>query len=281
MKKTGYALCIFIALFIILSSVVFGASDTQSINQKDSVFISKITPRTSSIIVPPAGFPYYLEVEYSLVSTSRAYVEVGVYLKDLQKGAESKLVTKPRVFPVTAGKGALLVTTDVVNVVPKNVRQELLIVASLKNTSGNELAYSNSINMVVGNRKVIKSGTQSNTDSLQVLSVNPPEESSLSLGKSINFVFKINYGVMSRPYAFVNFEFSDASQARTGMAWYSVTVPLKKGKGIMEIAFPITFAGDLYGRRMAIGVPFRVEPLGGTSSYSVLQSYTFEPLKRK
>lgn len=273
-------------IFILLSGMfvtapVYGATDTQSVNQKDTVFISKVTPRTGATIVPPGKFPFYLEVEYSLISLPRAYVEVGVYIKSQEKGSKSVLVTKPHIQPVTTGKGALLVTTEIISIVPKRVNQELLIVASLKNNSGDELAYSSSINVVAGERQVIKSGSESNADFVQVLSCSPPEESTLPVGEMMSFVFKINYGVMSRPYAFVNFEFSDSSQVGTGMAWYVIVVPLEKGKGILKVTVPMTLPENLVGHRMSIGIPFRVDPLGGTSSFAVLRNFSFESRKKK
>ncbi|MCD6310755.1 MAG: hypothetical protein J7M18_08555 [Candidatus Eremiobacteraeota bacterium] len=280
MKKIVKLLAFFILVFLLISvSPGFGASETESLNNKDAVFISKITPRTSSILIPPARFPFYLEIEYNLVSLPKAYIEVGVYKKDLKKAAESESITRPRIFPITAGKGALLVTTDIISIEPQKVNQEVTVIASLKDNTDKELAYSTSRNIVAGKRKVIKSSSRSNADFFQVLGVRPPENSVLPLGKPVNFIFKVNYGVLSRPYAYANFEFADVSQVGTGMAWYIIVVPLEKGRGLMEITVPMTLPESLKGRRMGIGVPFRVEPLGGCTSFTALQSYTFSTSK--
>jgi hypothetical protein len=275
MKIKTLAKFLFILVLFTLS-VAYAASDTQSLNSRDSIFISKVTPRTGSYLIPPATFPYFLEVEYHLTTQRKGIIEISVYRYPYTRKSGQTSLIKPVVQPITKGTGSLLFTSTNLTIHGTDQNKTISLVVSLKDTKGNELAYSTSNNIVAGSRKVISGAGTPPSDYVQILETVPKAKGIVEAGKRNKFKFKFAYGIKTTEYAFLNFEFSDINELSTGLCWEAICVPLTKGTGLMQVELPLYFSIGYRGKTMGIGVPLRIDPLGGTVSYDIIKPFTFK-----
>jgi len=272
MKKL--AVCLILLGLLIFP--LFAASETRSLSGQDTVFISKITPRTGSYIVPGVKTPYYLEVEYSLSSATQAYLDVAVYLIPLGDKGKGKIIAQLPRKAISPGAKSIVLTTPEMDFTPGMQGFKTITVASMKTLKGKELAYSNSENFILGKRRILKSRSSNFKDNLQILSIKPGEGSVVKVAQSNVFKFKLAYGLASRKISYLNLEFSELSQINTGMCWQIFCVPLALGDEILEVDVPVRLPANLAGKSMGIAVPYRIEPLGRSASFKIFKIYTLE-----
>lgn len=247
----------------------------------DCVQIEKITPRTHGEIPLPATFSYHLQLKIQLKTTARGSVEVR-FERFMARGrkAEASAVAPLVRRQLDRGRETflrqrLLVISDPITITSRQEGERLRIVAVLRDGEGREIAHSTSYNNLGGSLKIRPNPAAPGTDRVEVLFVSPEPSSTLKAGAITDFVVRFYYSVKSAPQGFVNLEFGDPAEVRTGMCWFSVVVPVPKGSGIAEVQVPMMFANYLLGRVMTIAVPFRIAPLGRTTAFLEIKPYQF------
>ena len=248
----------------------------------DCVQIEKITPRTNGCIPLPATFSYHLQLKLQLKSTARGAVEIRFerYTMGGGRKAEASPVAPPVRRELDRGRETflrqrLLIVSAPITITSRQEGERLRIVAVLRDGKGQEIAHSTSYNRMDGSLKIRPNPAAPGTDRVELLYASPEPSSTLKVGAVTDFVVRFYYSVKSAPQGFVNLEFGDPVEVRTGMCWYSVVVPLPQGSGIAEVQVPVLFPNYLLGRVMTVAVPFRIAPLGRSTAFLEIKPYQF------
>ncbi len=272
-RATGWTLLLWV--LVIGAAVLFSATglvaNEKSHNGRDFVQIRKITPRTAADLPTPTMFPYTLEVAYTLKSSARGKLRVGVFrLRPGQPASQGvasgfePLIT-PVEKPITKGSGTLTLTTSAVSLKTATEKNaQVVVVVNVQDAAGKEVCWATSHNFLRGTLWVRPETAPPVRDSLQVLSF-LPRVGTLKTGHSQAFTVNMQYSLKTRPWGFVNLEFGERGGLAQSGPWYSVTVPVRTGTGLVKVTTRDFFLPAAYAnKQMEMAVPFRIEPLGGT-----------------
>jgi len=247
----------------------------------DCVQIERITPRTQGEIPVPATFSYHLQLKIQLKSTPRGVVEVRFerYVASPRKAGLAAVAPVVR-RELSRGREAflrqrLLVVSAPITITSRQEGERLRVVAILRDAQGREVAHSTSYNNLGGTLKILPNPAAAGTNRIELLHASPEAGSTLKVGGTTDFTVRFYYSVKSAPQGFISLEFGDPAEVRSGMCWWSVVVPVPRGTGIAEVQVPMMFYNFLMGRTMAVGVPFRIAPLGRSTTYLEIKPYQF------
>lgn len=254
-----------IGVSLLASSVALCSSEKSHTGQ-DFVRIQKITPRTGADLPTPTLVPYHLEVLCTLKSAPRGKVRVGVFrMRPGAKGSAFEPLAPTVEKAVVQGKQTLVLKTDPVSLKSASEKNaQIAVVVNLRDASGKELGWATSHNFLRGSLSVRPQKASAVRNSLQVLSFFP-KVGSLRTGQAHTFTVNMRYSVATAPWGFVNLELGErGSQGQVG-PWYSVAVPVRTGTGLLRVTTRDFFLPAAYtNKQMELGIPFRVDPLGGT-----------------
>lgn len=269
-------------MWSLLSSQVLAQSETLCTESAgDCVQIERITPRTHGEIPVPATFSYHLQVKLQLKTTAKGSVEVR-FERFLARGRKAEATEVAPTVRRTLDRGResilrqrILVVSAPVTITSRQEGERIRIVAILRDAQGREVAHSSSYNPLGGVVKLRPNPAPPAADRLEVLHVSPEPSSTLKAGAVTDFTIRFFYSVKSAPQGFINLEFGDPAEVRSGMCWSSVVVPVPRGSGVVEVQVPMLFSNFLLGRVMAVAVPFRTTPLGRSAAFLEIKPYQF------
>jgi len=274
-RTTGWTLVVWVLVMVATAWFSAGAllADEKSHNNQDFVRIRKITPRTGADLPTPTMFPYSLEVGYTLKSSARGKLRLGVFrlrpgqpkAKGRAGGGGFEALIPPVERAIAKGSGTVTLNSGAVSlkaVTEKNA--QVVVVVNIQDASGKEVCWAASHNFLRGTLFVRPETAAPGRDSLQVLSF-LPRVGTLKTGRSHAFTVNMQYSLKTRPWGFVNLEFGERGlQAQAG-PWYSVAVPIRTGTGLIKVTTRDFFLPAAYAnKQMEMAVPFRIDPLGGT-----------------
>ncbi len=272
-RATGWTLLVWVLVMGATAWLSASAllADEKSHNDQDFVRIRKITPRTGADLPTPTMFPYSLEVGYTLKSSARGKLRLGVFRlrpgrpKASGKAGGFEALVPPVERGITKGSGTVTLTSGAVSLKAVTERNaQVVVVVNIHDASGREVCWATSHNFLRGTLFVRPETAAPVRDSLQVLSF-LPRVGPLKTGRNHAFTVNMQYSLKTRPWGFVNLEFGERGlQPQTG-PWYSVAVPVRTGTGLLKVTTRDFFLPAAHAnKQLEMAVPYRIDPLGGT-----------------
>lgn len=252
-----------------------GGINKKSHNALDSVDIVKITPRVGSDLPTPCRLPFTLELSYHLRSAAKGRLRVGVFR--CQLGAQTRQPAKGTLAPglealvkpveraISRGKGVLTLSTEAVNLQPqKTPNSQVIVVVNMQDQGGQETCWATSYNFLRGTLTVRPDTAPARSDAIQVLSFEP-KAGPLKTGHEHAFQVNLKYQLKSQPWGYLNLEIGEGSLQTGWTPWYTSVVPVTRGTGLLRIKTrPFFLPAVSAHKQLAMLLPFRIEPLGGT-----------------
>lgn len=253
-------------------------SNMMSLNKKDGVKLTKITPRTlAELPVPMNDFIVYFELKILLRSSPRGTVDVSFYRRANNRLYPLATAVK---LKVKGSKRASIFALQSPPITIHSARpgDQLYIRARLRDAGGNDVSWSDSVNPLRGNVSVRPATRTATADDLTALpGTSPAPGTALPTDTPLSFVIRLNYSVRAVRRGIINVEFGELSDVRQGREWTASVVEVPRGTGQVEIRRTFRFPSALAGRKMVIGYALRLDPLGGSV---VHKEVTFFPITR-
>lgn len=265
-----------LALVMLLAgeSAAWAQTNTKTLNGKDGVQISKITPRTNAEIpLPVRDFVFFLELQGRVVTTptGRAVVRFYRYSPETLKLVPVAPAVSRRL--ATRQGERWLVQSQPITLPDARPDERLYVKASLFDAKGRLVSWSESFNTIRGSATVTPSRAPASADRVRALPGTTAPSTPLALDTSTEFVIRIRYEVRSSPRGVISVEFGELNDIRGGRPWSVSVVEVPAGTGEVELrrSFPVN--PSLKGTILAVAVTLRNDPLSGASTRLELQPY--------
>lgn len=272
MKILGVAL----ALVVLLAgeSTAWAQTNTKTLNGKDGVQITKITPRTNAEIpLPVRDYVFYIELQGRVVTTPKGRAIVRFYRYSPET---LKLVpVAPAVaHPLGANRGERwLVQSRPITLPDARPDERLYVKASLFDAKGRLVSWSESFNTVKGTTTITPSRAPASTDRVRALPGTTAPGTTLAVDGPAEFVIRIRYEVKSSPRGVISVELGELNDIRGGRPWSVSVIEVPAGTGEVELRRSFPMSPSLKGTVLAVAVALRNDPLSGASSRLELQPY--------
>lgn len=229
--------CILYILLHITVTFAFGATETVSKTGKDSIRINNIRPSTSAFVLSPARLTYSAQLQYSLSSYSQGSIVLNLYR--LPETGTIEMLAPP--FKATIRKGSgdrTLSLRDIPMDKPPGENERLLFVASLVAPDGREIAYSSSINYIIGTLMAEYEQKTEASDYIRIISVYPQPGSILPECIRSRFIVKLAFNINTPAHSCALIQFCNMAGRDTFDSLTEYHVSLPPGKGILTITIP-------------------------------------------
>lgn len=223
------------ALFMILITNLsgppsFGATETYSKTKKDHITIDVVSPQTNAWILIPSRFNYYIKASYTLQSRDHASITVNVF--SLPSQDKRKVLSTTKKITVPRGSSTIIFTSDEIALEKLPAKPEkLLVIISMLDDAGKEMAFSSSVNYLSGNLSVKEKDSTANSNYIQVLSVKPPPGSVLQAGAQNTFKLKLAYDLCDSATGFALLRFSSMQNLNSSQPFREYYIPISRGSG--------------------------------------------------
>lgn len=227
-------------LCILLHSTItfaFGASETVSKTGKDSIRISAILPSTSAYVLSPAKLTYSAKLQYSLTSYNQGTIVLNLYR--LPETGAIEILAPPYKTPVPGGNGArMLCLQDILIDKAPRENEKLFFVASLVSPDGKEIAYSSSVNYLIGTLTEEYEQKTATNDYIQVISVQPQPGSILPECIRSRFIVKLVFNTKTSAHSYALIQFCTMTGLDSFDNLREYYIPLPSDRGILTITIP-------------------------------------------
>lgn len=249
-------------------------SNAKTLNGKDGVQISKITPRTSAEIpLPLQRFVFHLEVQAKAVTTPTARVSVRFYR---YSPSDMKLVAvaAPVDRALRGSKGdRFLVKSHPITLTDARPDERLYVKACLFDGRGRLVSYSDSFNPLRGTVVITPSAQAAQSDRIRALPGTISPNTSLKVNADAEIVVRIHYDVKSTPQGVISVELGELGDIREGKPWSVSVIEVPAGSGEIELRRTFSVTSAMQGVRLAIAVALRTDPMSGACARLELQPY--------
>ncbi len=241
-------------------------------NEKDTVKITKITPRTLSHLLKPINYQVTAEVDYNLATQTEGKIVFQVIMVN-SKGEASELTSSRKIYPITGGSGVKQVSSGPVQFKTEDDVTMLFMVASLTGPRGRELAFSSSKNFVAGTFKIFPDNRKATRDFIRRIDIQPRPNSDIITGKSSDFHIILDYGIQSEEIGYVDVLFQKMSDVGTAQALKMVTLAVPRGQGKISLKPVLFFEDNLAGNNIGITIFLWTEPLKAAADVIRINEY--------
>jgi len=224
---------------------------------QDSVSISSIVPYTGHYILTPSKFVYTMSITYSLKSSLTGFISMKVFR--VHDGRKEMVATTTR-MPVRRGEATVMLrSTDIL--VKAGAERDpgglgrLRVEVELLSREGRTLASVQSENHLTGELFAEYKGTVSNTDYLQVLSVQPAPGTFLQAGIRSPFEIKFAYNAPSANPVYAIMRFGNISGPTDMVYMRDYFLPVPRGRGVLSVRIPtVTLPAAKRGDTVGINI---------------------------